>query len=108
MSPTMDDPRVQAMIEAGARAIYCDSGWRPEGWETLTDEAKGNWRRHARACLTAALAAVPGLVVTEAPDEAPFRISDGVYATERRVGYNACRAAVLAKAIRIAEPPADG
>lgn len=101
----MTDPRFDAMAEAAARALRALQLGRDE-WDALDEPSRDIWRYLARACLTAALAAVPGLVVTEVPGETRvprvgasptgYKMQDRGYA----FGYNDCRAAVLAKAVK--------
>jgi hypothetical protein len=84
----MDDATKARIVEAGARAIALESG---VNFDQLPRESNRDiWRKEARACLSAALALAEqeGVIFTRVPGEKPFSISDGVYATERRVGFN--------------------
>lgn len=108
------DPRFDAMVEAAAIALCWAGFTQPVSfrggakgyWRKVHPTQKDAYRREARACLTAALAAVPGLVVTEVPGESyisptpgePASIAAGWKAAS--MGWNNCRATVLAKAVR--------
>lgn len=87
------------VVEAMARAIYCDSGWRRDGWENLTDEAKNNWRNHARAAIRACHDA-GGLVVGKMPKE-KAEPGHSAYAVGYARGHNAALAAVRAAAVEV-------
>lgn len=88
------------VVEAMARGIYCDSGWRPDGWNNLTDEAKNNWRNHARAAIRACRDA-GGLVVAKMPEEAPQPASATGYAAGVLGGYNTALREVRAAAVEV-------
>ena len=91
------------VVEAMARAIYCDSGWNPDGWERLTDEAKGNWHRHARAAIRA-VHERGGLVVARMPENATHGPALNQLMGDASAwvgGYNAALAAVRAAAVEV-------
>ena len=82
---------VERMVEAGARAIEDAIDWMPDMFERRLLAVA------ARAALTAALAdaEAQGAVLVVVPEMQPMRIDFGVYANERRTGYNAAIADTL-------------
>lgn len=109
----MDDPRVTVIVEAMARARYerTQAALSPDkqlpDWDALPDYMKAKTRQDAEADLRAALTALPGVVVTEVPGAVPAQIytlggnSAASYNAGHADGHNACRAEMLAKAVRL-------
>jgi hypothetical protein len=96
----------EEIIEAGARAMWCAARGLPEAdWtgspsHILDDFTRDYWRDKARACLTAAHAAAEqeGVIFTRIPAEVDISgggHGDG-YRLRTKMGWNNCRAAVLA------------
>jgi hypothetical protein len=95
----------EEMIEAGAMALRDNNAAELElpqagRWEDAGAEFQEYWRKRARACLTAALAAAEarGAVLAVVPGEKDvsyWHNKDEEEWAEHR-GFNACRAAVLA------------
>lgn len=93
----MDDPRVERIVEAMARAIATACGHE---WGLLSNLGRDGYYTLARAAL-AALTALPGVVVTEVPEPEKYERSMDASSRGVVVGHNACRAEMLAKAVRL-------
>jgi hypothetical protein len=88
----------EAMIEAGARAIYADTFGLHIGWDDDTERQHERMRDKARACLTAAIPAAEaqGAVLCVVPGEMDHMTAGTQSGPQFVTGHNACRAAVLA------------
>lgn len=105
----MTDARFDAMVKAAARAM-CNIDREIAGWPAMRSAADflevhgyEAYFAKARVALTAALAAVPGLVVTEDVGGREYLEGDGEHvdaANAGTAGHNTCRAEFLRRAVR--------